>query len=150
LLLLVAALPARAADVGRAHQVISMIYDISLYNSELDRIMDQADTRGVYGGAGSTAFSRAHDKSLTHATMMSQRDAVLSLATQKLAGRATDQQLSALIDLAGGTQPANQSQIDAAVSNVKASFEEALWDQLARSARGNTMFPCTKDQRSRC
>ncbi len=150
LVLLLAALPARAADVERARQVVSMVYDIGLYNSELDRIMDQADSRGVYGGAGSTPFSRARDKSLTHATMLSQREAVLSLATQKLAARATDQQLGALISLAGGVQPSDQGQLDAAVSNVKASFEEAMWDQLARTARGNTMFPCTKDQRSRC
>jgi hypothetical protein len=150
LALLLASLPARAADVGRAHQVVTMIYDISLYDSELDRIMDQADSRGVYGGAGSTPFSRARDKSLTHVTMLSQREAVLSLATQKLAARATDQQLGALIDLAGGIKPLDQSQLDAAVTNVKASFEEAMWDQLARTARGNTMFPCTKDQRSRC
>jgi hypothetical protein len=143
LVLLLASLPARAADVGRAHQVVTMIYDISLYDSELDRIMDQADSRGVYGGAGSTPFSRARDKSLTHVTMLSQREAVLSLATQKLAARATDQQLGAI-------KPLDQSQLDAAVTNVKASFEEAMWDQLARTARGNTMFPCTKDQRSRC
>ena len=151
LLVLLAALPARASDVNSAHRVLTMIYDISLYDSELDRIMDQADSRGVYGGAGSSLFSRARDKSLTHATMLAQREAVLSLATQKLAARATDEQLAALLSMAaGGAPPADHSQLDAAVSNVKASFEDAMWDQLARTARGNTMFPCTKDQRSRC
>ena len=150
LLVLLAALPARAADVNSAHRVVSMIYDISLYDSELDRIMDQADSRGVYGGAGSTPFTRSRDKSLTHATMLAQRDAVLSLATQKLAARATDGQLAALLGMAAGGGPVDHAQVDVAVSNVKASFEEAMWDQLARTARGNTMFPCTKDQRSRC
>ena len=151
LLALLAALPAHAADLNRAHQVVAMIYDFSLYDSELDRIMNQADSHGVYGGAGSTPFSRARDKSLTHATMLAQREAVLSLTTQKLAARATDEQLAALLGMAAGNAaPADHGQLDAAVSNVKASFEEAMWDQLARTARGNTMFPCTKDQRSRC
>ena len=84
LLLLFAALPAHAADPGRAHQVVVMIYDIGLYNAELDRVMDEADSRGVYGGKGSTPTSRARDKAMTHATMLAQREAVLNAATLRL------------------------------------------------------------------
>ena len=150
-LMLFAAAPAWAADVGRAHQVIVMVYDIGLYNSELDRIMNEADSKGIYGGAGSTATTRARDKTMTHATMLAQRDAVLSAATTRLAARATDEQLNSLLDLAAtGAEPADRTQLDAAVGNVKASFAESMWDQLARTARGNSMFPCTKDARNRC
>ncbi len=150
-LAVIAALPVRAADINRAHQVVEMIYDISLYNSELDRIMDEADSRGVYGGAGSTPTSRARDKALTHSTMLAQREAVLSITTTKLAARASNDQLDELLHLAAsGAEPADRRQLDAAVTSVKASFAEAMWDQLARTARGNTMFPCSKDQRSRC
>ena len=151
MLLLLAAVPARAADLARAHQVILMVYDIGLYNSELDRIMNEADGKGVYGGAGSTATTRARDKTMTRATMLAQRDAVLSAATTRLAARATDEQLNSLLDLAAtGADPADRTQLDAAVGNVKASFSESMWDQLARTARGNSMFPCTKDARNRC
>ena len=150
LLALVAAWPAWAADPGRAHQVIVMVYDIGLYTSELDRVMNEADSKGVYGGAGSTAAARMRDKSMTHATMVAQRDAVLSAATIRLAARATDAQLDALVQMAAGAGPVDRSQVDAAVGNVKASFAEALWDQVARTARGNSMFPCTKDARNRC
>ena len=147
---LLLAMPAWAADAGRAHQVLVMIYDIGLYNSELDRIMDEADSKGIYGGAGSTPITRARDKSMTRATMLAQRDAVLSGATTRLAARATDEQLNTLLQMASGADPADRRQLDAAVGNVKASFAESMWDQLARTARGNTMFPCTKDARNRC
>ena len=151
LLAFLTTLPAQAADLGRAHQVVVMIYDIGLYNTELDRIMTEADSKGIYGGAGSTPTTRARDKSMTHATMLAQREAVLSVATTKLAARATDDQLNTLLQMAAsGTEPADRGQLNAAVGNVKASFEEAMWDQLARTARGNSMFPCTKDARNRC
>lgn len=149
--LLLPAFSARAADIDRARQVVAMVYDIGLYNAELDRIMNEADTRGIYGGPGSTQTSRTRDKSLTHATMLAQREAVLSVTTTKLASRATDPQLDSLLTLArSGTEPRDRSLIDGAVTSVKASFEEAMWDQLARTARGNSMFPCSKEQRSRC
>lgn len=142
---------ARAATIERAHQVVAMVYDISLYDSELDRIMTEADTKGIYGGPGSTATSRSRDKALTHATMLAQREAVLSVATTKLAARASDAQLNTLLQMAQtGAEPSDKGQLDTAVSSVKASFEEAMWDQLARTARGNSMFPCSKEQRSRC
>ena len=145
------ALPGHAADISRARQVVTMVYDIGLYDSELERIMNEADSRGVYGGAGSTPFTRSRDKSLTHTTMLAQRDAVLSAAAMKLAFRATDGQLSGLLTMAAtGAPPGDKSQLDAAVRNVKASFEEAMWEQLARTARGNSMFPCTREQRGQC
>ncbi len=144
-------LSAQAAGLDRAHRVIVMVYDIGLYNSELDRIMAQGDTRGIYGGAGSSATSRARDKSLTRATMLAQREAVLSAATTRLAARANDDQLNGLLTMAAtGAEPADHAQIDAAVTAVKASFEEAMWDQLARTARGNSMFPCTNNEKNRC
>ncbi len=138
-----------AADIETARRVVTMIYDISLYDSELDRIMDEADSRGIYGGPGSTVATRARDKSFTRATMLAQRDSVLSQTTQRLAARATDQQLDALLQMADNKQ-ADQALVGAAVSAVKASFAEAMWDQLARTARGNSMFPCTKDIKNRC
>ena len=148
---LLGAVPARAADLDRAHQVVVMVYDIGLYNSELDRVMNEADSKGVYGGRGSTPTTRARDKSLTRATMLSQRDAVLSATTTRLAARATDAQLNDLLQMAAtGSEPANHAELDAAVGAVKASFSEALWDQLARTARGNTMFPCTNNEKNRC
>ena len=151
LLLLFAAIPAHAADANRAHQVVVMIYDIGLYNSELDRVMDEADSRGVYGGKSSTPLTRARDKSMTRETMLAQREAVLNAATQRLASRASDQQLGVLLQMAAtGATPSNHADLDAAVVAVKASFEEALWDQLARTARGNTMFPCTNNEKNRC
>ncbi len=151
LLAAVVALPAHAADPDRAHQVVVMVYDIGLYETELARIMDQADTKGIYGGPGSTPILRARDKSLTRTTMLAQRQAVLNNATLRLAARATDAQLVALLQMAASnTTPADHTQIDAAVTNTKASFEEAMWDQLARTARGNSMFLCTKDAKNRC
>lgn len=151
MLMLALAGPAGAADLDRAHQVIVMVYDIGLYNTELDRIMNEAEGKGIYGGAGSTAISRARGESMTRVTMRAQRDAVLSAATTRLAARATDEQLKSLLDLAAtGADPADRTQLDAAVGNVKASFAESVWDQLARTARGASMFPCTKDARNRC
>ena len=143
--------PAVAADADRAHRVLVMVYDIGMYTAELDRVMNEADGKGVYGGAGSTVAARMRDKSLTHARMAAQRDAVLNAATSRLAARATDAQLDTLLQMAAtGADPADHRQLDAAVGNVKASFEEALWDQVARTARGSSMFPCTKDARNRC
>lgn len=144
-------LPANAASLDHARQVITMVYDIGLYQSELDRIMDEADSRGVYGGQGSTATSRLRDKNLTHATMLAQREAVLSVATSKLAGRASDEQLTVLLRMAAtGTEPADPRELEATVGAVKSSFSDAFWERLASAARGNSMFPCSRDARSRC
>ncbi len=128
-----------------------MVYDIGLYQSEVDRIMQQADGRGVFGGRGSTPLSRARDRAMTRASMMAQRDAVLRVAADNVAARATDPQLQELLRLSA-TPDANVDKglIDGAVTAVKAGFEAAVWDQMARTARGNAEFPCTKEQRSRC
>ena len=145
------ALPAHAADPDQAHRVIVMVYDIGLYETELNRIMDEADTRGIYGGPGSTAAARARDKAATRTTMLAQRNAVLSNATLRLAARATDEQLRAILQMAAtNTTPTDHSQLDAAVVGTKASFEAAMWDQLARTARGNATALCTKTSRDRC
>ena len=46
------------------------------------------------------------DKSMTHATMVAQREAVLSAATTRLAARATDAQLNTLLQMAAtGADP---------------------------------------------
>ena len=88
---------------------------------------------------------------LTRASMMAQRDAVLRLATQNVAARATDPQLSELQRMAASPSAnLDQHLVDGAVTAVKAGFEAAMWDQMARTARGNAEFPCTKEQRSRC
>ena len=152
--LIVAALltaPVHAADVARARQVVLMVYDVGLYTAELDRIMEQAASRGVYGGAGSTAAGRARDRTLTRGTMLAQRDAVLNATISKVAARATNEQLNQLLRMAASdTAQVDRGIIDSTVGIVKGSFEEAAWDQLSRTARGNAEFPCTKDQQSRC
>ena len=142
---------ARAATPERAHRVLAMVYDIGLYQTELDRIMDQAASRGIYGGAGSSPASRARDRTMTRSTMIGQREAVLNAATIRVAAKASDPQLDVLLSMSnGGTGAANPALVDSAVAVVKAGFEDALWDQLARTARGNAEFPCTKDARNRC
>ena len=151
LLALLLALPAHAADLARSRQVVLMVYDIGLYTSELDRIMAQAATRGVYGGLGSTSTGRAKDRTLTRATMLAQRDAVLNAAIARVAARATDPQLDELLRMAQSPDAAVDSNvISATVTIVKSSFEDSLWEQLARTARGNTEFPCTKQQPTHC
>ncbi len=113
--------------------------------------MAEAVTKGVYGGTGSTAASRARDRSMTRTTMLAQREAVLNAATIRVAAKASDPQLDALLRMAAsGGNPADRPLVDSAVTLVKAGFEEALWDQLARTARGNAEFPCTNNQRNRC
>ena len=150
-LLLVAAVTTRihAADLDRSRQVVLMVYDIGLYGSELDRVMAQADGRGVY--AGSTPAARARNRNTTRALMLGQRDAVLNETIGKVAARATDPQLNELLRMAASAGAATNPQLlDAAVAVVKSSFEESLWDRLARTARGAAEFPCTREQRSRC
>ena len=68
---------AQAATPERAHRVLAMVYDIGLYQAELDRVMDEAASKGVYGGVGSTVASRARDRSRTRVTMVADREAVL-------------------------------------------------------------------------
>ena len=83
--------------------------------------------------------------------MLAQRDAVLSAATTRVAARATDPQLNELLRMAGSPDaPVDSSLISATVTIVKSSFEDSLWEQLARTARGNAEFPCTKQQPTHC
>jgi hypothetical protein len=146
LLALLIAGPVHAATLERAHQVVLMVYDIGLYTSELDRIMAEADTRGMFSSA-----NRAREHAAARSSMLAQRQAVLSVATANVAARATDPQLDALLAMATSSgAPANQALVDSAVTIVKAGFEQAVWDQLASTARGAREFPCTKDQRSHC
>jgi hypothetical protein len=146
LLALMLASPVYAATLERARQVVLMVYDIGLYTSELDRIMAEADTRGMFSSA-----NRARDHAVARSSMLAQRQAVLGVATANVAARATDPQLDALLAMAGSSgPPANQALVDSAVAVVKVGFEQAVWDQLARTTRGGREFPCTKDQRSHC
>ena len=126
-----------------------MIYDIGLYGTELDRVMRLADTRGVY--IGPTPAARARNRAATATLMLRQRDAVLGEAVDKVTARATDPELAELLRMAGsGTPSANPQLLDEAVRVVKSSFEDALWDQLTRTARGTGEFACTQQQRSHC
>ncbi len=143
------ATPVHAADFDQSRQVVLMIYDVGLYDSELDRVMHEADTKGIY--AGGTPAARARNRAATAALMLHQRDAVLNEAIGKVADRATDPELNELLRMAStGIPTANPKLLDAAVAVVKSSFEDALWDQLARTARGAGEFPCTQQQRSHC
>ncbi len=149
LMALLPALPVHAADVDKSRQVVLMVYDIGLYSAELDRVMAQAGDKRIY--AGSTPAARARNRVATRAAMLGQREAVLSATTIKVAARATDPELDALLRMAGAPDATPDTRlVNEAVTVVKSSFEEALWDQLARTARGAAEFPCTRDQRSRC
>ena len=150
-LCLVAGLTTRiqAADFDRSREVVLMVYDVGLYDSELDRVMGQAESRGVY--AGSTPAARARNRGATRALMLAQREAVLNETIGKVASRATDPELNELLRMAASSGTTSNPQLlDAAVGVVKSSFEESLWDRLARTARGTAEFPCTREQRSRC
>ena len=139
----------QAADPDLSRRIVLMIYDIGLYDAELDRVMAQADSRGVY--AGNSAASRARNRTTTRALMVGQRDAVLSAAAVTVAARATDPELNALLQAASSNGAVPDTPLmDEAVTVVKSSFEDALWNQLARTARGAAEFPCTREQRSRC
>ncbi len=146
---LVFGLPAHAADFDRSRQVVLMIYDVGLYGTELDRVMRLADTKGVY--TGPTPAVRARNRAATATLMLRQRDAVLNEAIDNVTARATDPQLNELLRMASsGTPSTNPHLLDEAVRVVKSSFEDALWDQLTRTARGTGEFPCTQQQRSHC
>ncbi len=139
----------RAAGLDLSHRVVVMVYDIGLYQSALDSALAQADARGVYAGAN--AASRARNRAATRALMLGEREAVLSAASINVAARATDPELNELLRAAGSRDAvAATPLLDEAVAVVKSSFEAALWDHLARTARGAAEFPCTREQRSRC
>ena len=147
LLCLAAALftaPLRAADLDRARSVVLMVYDIGLYNAELDRAMG-----GV--NAGSTSAARTRQHAAIHTLMLGQRDAVLRAATALVAARATDPALNELLRMAADPDASTDPKlVNEAVAAVKSSFQDALGDALARVSRGAAEFPCTREQRSRC
>ena len=144
------ATPAAAADVAQSRQVVDLVYDVGLYNSEVDRVMKEAEGRGVFGGRGSTPATRAKDRELTRASMLGQREAVLRATIDAVAARASDLELRELMRVAEGGTPVNQPMVDSAVATVKSSFNDALWQQLSQVARGNAEFPCLKGNRSAC
>ena len=47
--------PARAANYNKTYAVVSNAYDIGAYEAAIDHLLTDADSRGVFGGAGSTA-----------------------------------------------------------------------------------------------
>jgi hypothetical protein len=112
--------------------------------------MKEAEGRGVFGGRGSTAATRAKDRELTRASMLGQRDAVLRATTDAVAARANDLELRELMRVADGETGVDQSLVNAAVTTVKSSFNDALWQQLSQVARGNAEFPCLKGNRGQC
>ncbi len=147
-----ALLPAtvRAANVADARQVVTIVYDMGQYTAELDRALHEADTRGVFGGRGSTAAGRSKDRDLTRASMLAQRESVLRATVDALAAKASDQQLRELLRVAGGGAVTDKGLVDSAVAATKASFNDALWAQMTRVARGNAEFPCQRGDRSHC
>lgn len=133
---------ALAADAARSRQVVTLVYDIGLYNAELDRAIQQAEGRGVFGVP--TPALRTLDRDRTRAAMLGQRDAVLRAASEFVADRASDLELRDLLRVANGEPPVDQALVDSAVAVVKASFNDALWHQMSTVARGNAEFRCVK------
>ncbi len=103
--------------------------------------------------AGSTAAARARNRAAARASMLGQREAVLSAATDE-GGGARDRSATATSCCewpARRTRRPDIRLVDAAVAAVKASVEDALWDQIVPHRPGcNAEFPCTREQRSRC
>lgn len=152
ILFLVALLPltARAASVADARQVVMIVYDVGQYTADLDRALHDADGRGVFGGRGSTTAGRAKDRDMTRASMLAQREAVLRATVDELATKASDIQLRELLRVAAGAAVTDRGLVDSAVAATKASFNDALWAQMTRVARGNAEFPCLRGNRSHC
>ncbi len=143
-------MPARAADYGRTYQLVSIAYDMGAYTAEVDRLIHEAESRGVFGGAGSTAARRAQDRDLTRRTMLSERDVVLRQTSTTVAATATDEQIEAVLSMAGpGAGSADQT-VMATVALIKARFNDAAWFQMARTARGNAEFLCLKGDKTFC
>ena len=83
--------------------------------------------------------------------MLGQRDAVLRAAVATVAMRATDPELKELLHATTSREAVPETPLmEEAVNVVRSSVEDALWDQLARTARGAAEFACTREQRSRC
>ncbi len=141
--------PGHAASLDLARRVVFTIYDVGLFEAGLDRVMAQAEGRGIYPGSNTAA--RGRNRTVTRALMLGQRDAVLGAASINVAARASDAELNALLSAAAAPGAVPETPLmSEAVAVVKPSFEAALWDQLARTARGAAEFPCTREQRTRC
>ncbi len=142
---------ARAADYNRTYELVSIAYDIGAYTAEVDRLIHEAEGKGVFGGRGSTAANRAQDRDLTRRTLLSQRDVVLRQTCDKVASDATDEQIDEVISMAGpAAASVNQARVLATVAMIKARFNDAAWFQMTRTARGNAEFLCLKGDKTFC
>jgi hypothetical protein len=145
------ALPVRAADHAEAERVLQLIYGSALYQSEVDRLLLEADHKAVFGGAGSAPSARAKDRALTRQALLLQRDAVLRDASQRVADYATDAQLALLVKATERPDgPVDDAALTPAVTAVKRGFVEAVWDHMARYARSNASVLCRQGERSFC
>jgi hypothetical protein len=150
-LLLTRSPAAHASDRATAERVLHMIYNNALYESEVDRLMREADHTPVFGGAGSPASARAKDRALTRDAMLLQRGAVLRDASERVAALATDAQLALLVQAAQQPDgPLNPVALDPAVAAVKRGFVEAIWNHIARYALSNANLLCRQGERSFC
>jgi hypothetical protein len=149
--LLLLAAPARAADRATAERVLHIIYSDALYQSEVDKIMAEAATKSVFGGAGSALSARAKDRAMTRDAMILQRDAVLRDASERVAGLISDKVLQPLAHAAEQPDdPVDEATLGPAVIAVKRGFAEAAWDHVSRYARSNSFILCRLGERSFC
>lgn len=150
-MVLLAGAPTRAADYNRTYQLVSIAYDVGAYTAEVDRLIHEAESRGVFGGRGSTAARRAQDRDLTRQTLLGQRDVVLRETSDKVAAGATDAQIDEVLSMAGpGAASVDQARVMATVAMIKARFNDAAWFQMTRTARGNAEFLCLKGDKTFC
>ena len=152
-LVLLLALPAaaHAADRATAERVLHIIYGDALYQSEVDRIMAEAATKSVFGGAGAAPSARAKDRAMTRDAMMLQRDAVLRDASERVAELVSDKELEPLAHAAEKpNDPVDQDALGPAVIAVKRGFVEAAWEHVSRYARSNSFILCRQGERSFC
>lgn len=151
--LMLAVLPAaaRGADRATAERILHIIYNTSLYDSEVDRIMAEADHKSVFGGAGSAASARAKDRAMTRDAMLQQRDAVLRDASERVAALTSDKDLAVLVEATQTPDaPIDEGALAPAVTALKRGFVEAAWDHMARYARSNSFILCRQGERSFC
>ena len=151
LLLLLAPAVAQAADRATAERVLHIIYGDALYQSEIDKIIAEAATKSVFGGAGSAPSARAKDRAMTRDAMMLQRDAVLRDASERVAGYVSDKDMEPLAHAAEHPDdPMDQAALSPAVTAVKRGFVEAAWEHVSRYARSNSFILCRQGERSFC
>jgi hypothetical protein len=151
--LMLSALPAAgwAADRASAERVLHIIYNESVYDSEIDRLLAEADHKAVFGGAGTAPSARAKDRAMTREALLKHRDAVLRDASERVAELASDGDFAVLLEAAENqSAPIDQGALAPAVSAVKRGFIEAVWDHMARYARSNSFILCREGERSFC